>query len=383
MGYRIASFNIQKFSRDASKSKEGSDSRKDLEMLARIIIENAFDIIAIQEIYHAEALKALMEQMSGQYAERLLIRVKDLGHFNLNARVNDSHGYRTKQWEGRWAAPVSPNGGRIAEGYAFLWNRGKIKLVTNRDGDSFQPRIEDARDVKKLVRPPFLGRFMPINGRYEIRLINTHIVYARPSMQLEEDIEEAKEGVEFEAPNIEQDDIDLRKKEFETLIKSVYVPFSEKQYDIRHQDTKARLLTPYTFLLGDYNLNLSTVRGLSSARLTPELERMEIHSKDNMCIVTVGHELTTLRGKPRDEEKQILVRYDPIVDHHLANNYDHFSYDSNRLRNHQIAYPETGRIFAFQNYKDTEVETSFEIYRRRVSDHIPIFLDFDVKKRPQ
>ena len=146
MSYRIASFNIQKFSRLSVKRDESGSTKKDLDTIGRIIRENNIDIIAIQEILHQNALKELLENISLQYSTECMgdnLRRGNIetGSFNSNNLMNDSYGYRTKHWEGRWAAPNSRYGGNIAEGYAFIWNRDRISLVTNSKGECFEPRI--------------------------------------------------------------------------------------------------------------------------------------------------------------------------------------------------------------------------------------------------
>ena len=65
-GLRIASFNIQKFSAISVMAKANGETKKDLDTIGRIIQENQFDIIAIQEIYHKEALKELLEKIAMQ-----------------------------------------------------------------------------------------------------------------------------------------------------------------------------------------------------------------------------------------------------------------------------------------------------------------------------
>lgn len=383
MSFRIASFNIQKFGKMSVKQNKDGDTKKDLNTIANIIIENNFDIVAIQEIYHKEAMKELLEKISGQYAEKcggVLLR----GNYemsttpDISSRMNASYGYRTKHWEGRWAQPISYYGGNgIAEGYAFIWNRDRIKLVTNKLGETFEPRIADFGDSKKLARPPLIGRFMPINGSYEIRLINVHIVYAVPSKKIDED-----EDMELEVTQTDTNDYELRKSEFDSLISTIYVDYSTQIFDKTRHDKLPQNLVPYTFMLGDYNLNLSSVKGQSSARLDQKREAFAIKLKSDMNIITVNDKLTSLKGKSRDPKKQELLRNDSTVSHHLANNYDHFSYDINVLKTHHIAQPIEGVVMAFNNYNDTDTETKYDIYRSKVSDHIPIYLEFDVRKRP-
>jgi hypothetical protein len=134
--------------------------------------------------------------------------------------------------------------------------------------------------------------------------------------------------------------------------------------------------------LGDYNLNLNSAKRpptlSSDAVFEKKNECIEIMSKGLLKIITVNDQLTTLRGKPRDQEKQMLLQADPIVEHHLANNYDHFSYDTNKFK----IRPEVGTIFAFEQFANaaTQDETKYDLYLKKVSDHLPICLEIDVRK---
>ena len=297
---------------------------------------------------------------------------KDTGYIPIGASVNEVFGYRTKHWEGRWAKPKSEYGGLISEGYAFIWNRDRVKLVTNMNGKSFEPRIADFGGYKSLVRPPFIGRFMPINGSYEFRLINTHIVYATPSKQLDEADDEDNEA----AFMVSLKDYELRQREFETLITTIYNRFSRQQFDITGHDKLARYLVPYTFMLGDYNLNLSNAKGQSVGVLGAERENID-------GVVTVNTGLTTLKGKPKDPEKQKSLREDPETDHHLANNYDHVTYNEHTFISHQIEDPQVDIIYAYEIYShmETAEDSKFDIYKNRVSDHLPIYVEIDIRNR--
>lgn len=130
MSYRIASFNIQKFSLKAAMNS----GKKDLEKIAQIIRDNSIDILAIQEILHPEALQKLLEAIDGI--------TTSIMPANTSTRTNQVAGFKTKHWEGRWAAPMPTYGHGSAEGYAFIWNTTRIQLVTNYKNKVFEPRIE-------------------------------------------------------------------------------------------------------------------------------------------------------------------------------------------------------------------------------------------------
>lgn len=370
MSYRIASFNIQNFSEKAATNS----SRKDLDMIAKIIRDNSVDIVAIQEILHKEALKFLIEKIDHQYAleDRFANGVKYYTSIWTDTGTKELAGYCTKHWEGRWASPRSKYSDTVAEGYAFLWNRDRIKLVTDYNGKAFEPQIETYAGKQHLARPPFVGRFMPVNSRYEFRLINTHIVFSAkaPEEQQEEDM-----MVQHESS------IERRKNELLTLLERVYIGVADKVYDINRQDRNARPLSSYTFLLGDYNLNLP-LSSTNHSKMTGLDVYIDGSGKHE--IITVNKELTTLKQIPSDPEKAEWLKRNPNPADHLANNYDHFSYDIKKLNSHQIHTPTVTVIDAFSLYKNrnesNDCHAEYELYRQKISDHLPILLEIDIQK---
>ena len=199
---KLGSFNMYKFSYRSDR-----EISKNLEKIAEIIRDN-FDILAMQEVFNEETIR------------RLLF-------------------YLGNDWVYRWEAPTSNyKSAQISEGYAYLWKKSKFRLATGRQSEDdtapganrvFQPRIHHqyARDPilvdGRLARDPFYIRLESVYGWYEIRLINTHIIFGDSA------------------------DIEKRQRELEALI-NIYCKISDKVY---------RSCRPfYTFLLGDYNLNL-------------------------------------------------------------------------------------------------------------------------------
>lgn len=367
MSYRIASFNIQKFSRSTC-------SKKDLDMIAKIIRDNSIDIIAIQEILNKEALKLLIEKIDYQYAaeDRLKSSSKSYLGIGTDTYTRELVGYRTKHWEGRWATPRSKYGDTIAEGYAFIWNRNRIKLVTGYDNEVYEPQIDTLAGKCNLVRPPFVGRFMPVNSRYEFRLINTHIVFSAKAQE---------EQREEELMAQDESSLERRKNELLTLLERVYIGVADKVYDVNRQHPNARPLSSYTFLLGDYNLNLP-MSSTNHSKMTGLDVYTDVNRKHE--IITVNKELTTLKQTPSDPQKAELLKRNPNPIDHLANNYDHFSYDIKKLIDHQLNTPTVTVIDAFSLYKNrndsNDCHAEYELYRQKISDHLPILLEIDIQK---
>lgn len=375
MKIRIASFNIEKFSRQSVYYAEDSESRKDIEMIAKIIRENNFDIIALQEVFHPEALKCLLRALS--YQTPIDVSVSRMGLYTAQIA-----GFKSDKWEARWAKPRTKYSDMAAEGYAFIWNTTRIELSKNMKGKAFEPRIADYGHASELVRPPLIARFNPLRSYYEIRLINTHIVF---SIKDEDKLRSNQDGEQISSST------KLRNLELQILLKGIYKRFSEMVVDYRGIDKYARNLVPYTFLLGDYNLNLQDVNHVARPSECLDFDNSigYINGRKKMWIETVNSKKTTLRKTSLSTDNtsnsdittvktDVSRRYEGKD--YLANNFDHFSFDLERLDDHDIAFPEHGVICAYENYKDDEVNNRFEQYTKKVSDHLPIYLDFNLKK---
>lgn len=376
MKIRIASFNIEKFSRQSVYYTDDSKSRKDIKMIAKIIRENNFDIIALQEVFHPEALKYLLMELSHQ-------NPVDLSVSRMGAYTAQIAGFKSDTWEARWAKPRSRYSDMAAEGYAFIWNTKRIELSKNMKGKTFEPRIVNYGQASKLVRPPLIARFTPKQSYYEIRLINTHIIFSAKDKNQTWTNQYGETISSY---------TDLRNFELQTLLKGIYKRFSNMVVDYCGIDKYARNLVPYTFLLGDYNLNLQDVNHVARPSECLDFDNSigYIDGRKKMWIETVNSKITTLRKTSRSTENisnnditnvnvDVNRRYE--VEDYLANNFDHFSFDLERLEKHDISFPEHGVIWAYENYKDNEVNNRFEQYTKKVSDHLPIYLDFNLKNK--
>lgn len=210
MGYKLGSFNMYKFQAYRSDDK----IKKDLDKIAEIIYTEKFDIIAMQEIFDEKPMNMILQRLG------------------------------VSKWKGAWAKPNSRSS-QAAEGYAFMWNTDRIMLaesVTASGKRTYYPRIYQQYKVDKkngqkdLVREPFYGRFKPKYENYEIRIINTHIMFSNGGKD------------EYEDETLQLSDVAMRRNEFEILVKNILTKESTWRY--------GNNLTAYTILMGDYNLNL-------------------------------------------------------------------------------------------------------------------------------
>lgn len=260
MIYRIGSFNVRNLNYPVSK-----EGRRSFETIAKIIKDEEFDVIALQEV--------LSDKVWSQ------LRM-----------------YLGADWDFAWERPSQYLGESKAdsrgEGYAYIWNTRKLDLVEiDVDGHTrqFFPRIwkQYRADGKKLIREPYYARFTPrgkVAGCFcEIRLINTHIVYGDSN----------KSGVED------------RYCEFLKLVGNVYENIANKRYGDR--------MPAYVVVLGDYNLPLDL---LKTADVKVEIGD-SVSARRQESVITVQGELTTVNHKQQD---------DGSYTSDYVSNYDHFSF---------------------------------------------------------
>jgi len=313
--YRIGSFNLCKFS---------NVSKKDLDMICRIVKDNQIDILAIQEITKKEALTQLLNTLD----------------------------FSRKRWNGCWEAPRVKYGTVIAaEGYAFIWNAQRISLSKRKSGEVFKPTIHNQyshKNGRALIRNPYYGRFvLTDNEMIELRIINTHIIFSSDATE----IESASSQVEKIGSVLK------RKREFEILASEILPKLDDKLYDYQWSEVDNICRKPYTILMGDYNLNLRE-SGAQSPYIDNEcIVIQEPYSEKR--IVTVQKELTTIKKK---NDEGISTGY--------SNNYDHFSYDALRpIRTNAWAV----RVPEDQRYPDWD----YTKYRDEISDHLMVVLELE------
>lgn len=291
--------------------RSDEEIKKNLDVIADIIIQEKFDMIAVQEIFSQNALNRLLQRLG-------------------------------PWWSGKWDSPNSKVN-QAAEGYAFIWNNYRIKLadIITTDGRKiYYPRIYNQYRIdrsvfqKELVRNPYYGRFTPNNASFEIRLINVHIMFS--GNRDEYDI---------------LSDAKMRKNEIDIICKCLYEKIADKRYG---NNKKA-----YTFVLGDYNLNLKREWN-KGPYLDEMIEVMDSHSVKR--IRTIQDKPTTLKGKSKEG----------IQEEGFANNYDHFSYDENQFLGTKVS---ANCVNTVEKYLGND----YEKHRREVSDHIPIYVDFELK----
>ncbi len=321
----IGSFNLYKMNFQSDKER-----KKSFEDIAEIIIKEGYDVIALQEVLSDQACKELLRHLG-------------------------------PKWVGRWEFPRKSSAS-AAEGFAFLWNSMTMGLTTNDDGKEFEPsilnqyRIDRKSGQTELIRNPFFGRFTPkLLPKVEFRLINVHFRFEKDD--------------ELELSAVKQ-----RKNEFGVLTQAIYPKCEDKQYGNNNAS--------YTFILGDYNLNIVKPTILDGRDRYCPLD--EVVYVDDKKIITVQEKLTTVKmsdnQKSEDEVNDVEINnlktqkikedikaLSELSPDYYANNYDHFTYNAEIDKRLFLL---NDRVDAVGKYYQRDSDR----YRREVSDHVPIKL---------
>ena len=309
--YTIGSFNMHNLGFNVAFRSDGRNLKK----IDEIIHDEQFDIVALQEVLNEG--RAFTYQTPEGFKKSIL---HELGESN---------------YDFIWADSQSDENNNRAEGYAFLWNKRRLRLVeteTDRGIRLSEPTM--LAKTKGIIRAPFYGRFtpqgLPGGTNFELRLICIHNYYGSRNSE----------------------DIYKRRNELDVLLKEVYPRWSKKVYknDIPH----------YTVLLGDYNLELARPNRRSYNILTDENDIVVSEKYDNMKIQTVQEDLTSLKRDKSDDGT------------FYVSNFDHFSFDYDEFKKLKKVWK---RVDCVQKYYNGDNEKYFD----EISDHIPVMMKIELK----
>lgn len=206
MSHIIGSFNLRDFN-FANKSSDGTEEemKRDCEKIAKIIIEEKFDVVALQELNAPLPLK---------YLTSILNKYKNV----------------RREYECVFGTDMpNQSGSKDPERYGFIWNNKRLRLLKVPKNNN--PGYYQSAGAIGLIRPPYYARFtargMLGGSNFEIRLVNTHI---KDATREEERI-----------------------REFNVLVKQVLPRICSHQ----EISEEGEHMPAYTFLLGDYNIVLN------------------------------------------------------------------------------------------------------------------------------
>lgn len=335
MSYRIGSFNVHNLAFGGGR---------DLDVIAKIIMDNQMDIVALQEVLsEGKILDGLGGKKTSGQAKAY--------EYSLLSRLSGN-------WRASWLSTKTrakdyPYLGKDnrGEGFAFLWNTDRFELPKDSEGEEIFPKPygsnykvhKDDGEIR-LIRTPGYGRFKVKSCKAELRLMTVHIVYGKPKA------ENLNVDLDFGA-------VSMRRNEFRIIAGEIYPRISEYYKEIN-------CTSPYTLILGDYNLNLES-SGMGKTLLEDVVYFDERGRKvfswqsGNRIIYSTQSELTTINMPGTG----------------YASNYDHFSYDD-RVKDNIVK--SITRINAVEDYY-SGVDDKYSKYKEKVSDHLPIMIEIDFK----
>lgn len=324
MGYKIGSFNLHNLGDTALKQ----ENPRNLKRIAQIIKQEHFDIVALQEV---------LKEGEAFYSEK---------EYQKKTILMELGG--TDQWDFAWARANGKSSDPRAEGYAFVWNKKRIKLSTYKELTQFGSVEKTCEYEPRMIgsdllfgREVLYGRFCPINlPKVEFRLINIHTSPA------------------------------TSKEELDIIIRQIYPRIEDEQIKEHNRCGKV-----YTLILGDYNVQLrrdwkviiNRFLGKSVKYLDADDDDIIIANDWNgKRIKTVQEEPTTLPQKDEDINGKNTEYRDYV------NDFDHFSYDIDQFNGVHLFYDRVDAVAGYYN-------NNFDLYRDEISDHIPISITIDFK----
>lgn len=309
--YIIGSFNIQHL-----------NNTKDFDKLAEIIEHGKFDVVAIQEARGRGAVKSIALALGSK-------------------------------WD--YACP------RGNEEYAFIWNTMRLRLrefPKNKENPqivrNFHPRKTQGEAMP--IRPPYVGYFTAqglFGGcKFDIRIINTHIAFSKPSY----------------VPNYVSES-NARRNELTLITRNIYDQVATRQIE------GAKSI--FTVLLGDFNLVLEGTGDKIQTLWQARYGEYEYYTWNGNKMKFEQREKTTLKQPTNYKiDSSDLEEIAEMQEQEIANdgdyysrNYDHFGYDESLKSKYSI---KCSRVDAVELYDDAN---KLEIYRKKISDHVPIKME--------
>ena len=332
--YKIGSFNLMNFSGESGKKR---DDEKASKHFAEIIKKEKFDIITLQEIRTPGALASIIKNLGSEYDgihSTTLKNEVNASCFNPSDEyafiwekekisfVNDPQFYRklyetvSSSWESYFSFQIN----EMANNPDSVDEETKKIIPSCIDLHSIE---ELSKFMRQLIRPPLICAFRPSgfwkNLFWELRIINTHVLFGKCSLT----------GSRLE-------ELSLIKGKLHTSVNTM------RTGDFR---------SVYTLIAGDYNLNISLANSIGKNA-----------SWENHNMLTVQANKTTLK---QTDPMMESVKAQSAEDKYYSENYDHFSYDANRVS----GIARNVQRIGFEN---------FEVHRNEISDHVPISLEVNI-----
>jgi len=270
-----------------------------------------------------------------------IVAIQEVNDKNALIRLKKELNFR-KNYFREWEYDYSGKAGiatKDPEGYGFIWNTKRLRMLEFEDKN--REKFYRFAGAKSLLRLPYYGRFTArgMNGgsNFELRLVNVHI-------------KDAKSEVD-------------RINEFNTLVKQVLPRICEWHSLPKNMEH----MPAYTFMVGDYNLTLDKGDEVDIKILPITQTSYTGKIREYRTVLT---EKTSLK-RPKEQE---------TIKECYSENYDHFTYDC--MLDMKLGLM-ASRIEPLSKYLKHEYTPSEKLkrYRNRVSDHVPIVMEMDLRKR--
>ena len=284
MSYIVGSFNMHNLGKGAILST----SRRNINLIAKIIAGANMDIVALQEVLSDMALKSnyIPEYERDVFKDGLIKELKSITGCSWGFSWADATNHKDKN-----TVVGESQGDMRGEGYAFVWNTSRIepcKIYIDNEREkavrTFQPRMLTV-NKEAMFRKPYYGRFKIKDMNVELRIICVHTYYGEDS----------------------PDGRRIRQHELDVLLQDIYPQVEVKRYGD---------FTPsYTVMLGDYNAELwnsdshkwqSVLKRKRQTELGDKIPAVMVTDIDGIVrskryggheVKTVQTDLTTLKKK--------------------------------------------------------------------------------------
>lgn len=328
MKYKIGSFNIRDFN-FANEAKIEEDA---IPLYKKVLYKDNDNVEKLKRNFSKIAEIIVNEHFD-------IVGVQEVNSENAIKYLIKKLKYKSyfEDWSYKYIPAYSKNGKRDPESYAYIYNKKKFVLVEEKKDN---PRLYVEAGGNELIRPPYYARFttrgLAGGSNFEIRLLNIHI-------------RDSKDELE-------------RKKEFDTVVKKI-LPRCIEHASINSNN---HVMPAYTFVLGDYNLcvsdNLSAKKYISS-------ECESNYTGRKHYFINVQEEKSSLK----------IPNGQVCLEECYSENYDHFTYEKEL---DEFMYITVKRIEVLEKYYKSEptYAEKLTMYRKEVSDHVPIVLEIDFNK---
>lgn len=385
MMVKIGSFNMHGMGNRLDQEKE-----QRIEKISKILKDEDFDLIALQEIQSPDAVNRIASGLGGFkscHCHDLYMELKDRGFKNMNDKIlrpeyafiwnpkvleleRDPEIYKgiSERMSMLFDAYVGAIAAMIA-GILFGMEAKKTARKEDRKDDKQEDKREDTGLLKTLsclglggLVSATLAASNPIMPADDTRRekVKRHIsdtlqktlrppligIFKKPSSKIFGEKEIRIIDMHAFFGDMSRNNIELREKELDFVLGDIF--------DVVATQRDGKWRSPTTIVAGDYNMSLAEIQRLEFGRYLRWIHRNRLFAtgQGELSTVSIANKEEVLQGKPP------LIKYN--------SDYDHFSYDaSNFIKGDPV----------FSRFNCTN--ENFIAKDKLISDHVPVKLVFE------